>query len=374
MATSKQIVPLSFFAHMVNDGAELVLPTLLPLMARDFNLSYSQIGVLGGSMVVAIGFGQMLMGYLSDLTGRRRVFVSLGLVLLSLGMFGISRSISYEQLILFNLIAGVGASVYHPVGISAISQMFKNDRKGRALGIHGAGGNIGQCVFPLAAGILADFVGWRIVFAAFPILGLVVSVLFFAVLREPKVKVEKLRLRSILNSRLLIIALSLGFISMAARGMIVFFPVRLSSIGYSSSYVGFLFSLLFGAGIFGQYAGGYFSDTYSKKKMIAYLCLISSALLFIPFFTSGLCSIAAIMLMAGFARDAVWPPFFSLTTEKASEKFYGTTLGVFFSIGYVMSSQASVMMGVLWDHSSFIVSMSLLLVFGVAAALLIRKT
>ena len=373
MSTPKGIMPLSFLAHMTNDGAELLLPTLLPVIARDFNLSYLQIGILGGAMFVAIGFGQLFMGYLSDLTGRRTVFVSLGLLLLSVSLYGISRATSYGQLIFFNLMAGIGSSVYHPVGVSVISQVFKDERKGRALGIHGAGGNIGMCIFPLVAGVLADHFGWRIVFAVFPIFGIVISPLFFAFMKEPAAKTENLRIKPILNLRLLLIALSLGFISMAAKGMTVFFPIRLDSMGYSSSYIGFLFSLLFGAGIFGQYAGGYFSDKYSKKVMITYLSLISSVLLFAVFFIQSIYLLVVLMLAAGFIKDSIWPPLFNMSTDKASDRYYGTTLGIFFSIGYIMSSQASVIMGVVANYSGFLASVILLLVFGVASALSIQR-
>lgn len=372
MAVSKHIMPLSFLAHMANDGSELLVPTLLPVIARDFSLSYSQIGVLGGAMIIAIGLGQTFVGYLSDLTGRRITFVSFGLCLLSVGLVGISASNSYEQLIFFNLIAGLGCSVYHPVGVSTISEMFKDDGKGRALGIHGSGGNIGMCIVPLVSGVLADYFGWRTVFWLFPVFALAIAFLFSATLRDRKVKSEKLRFRKILSRRLLIISVSLGFISMAARGMSVFFPMRLSSMQYSSSYVGFLFALLFGSGIFGQYVGGCFSDKHSKRAMIAYLSLASSVLLFVSFFIQNLFALAILMVIAGFAKDAIWPPFFSLSTENVSRKSYGTTLGVFFSVGFIMSSQAPVIMGIVWDHFSFLTSVSLLLIFGFVAALTVR--
>ena len=251
--------------------------------------------------------------------------------------------------------------------------MFKDDRKGRALGIHGSGGNIGMCIIPLVSGVLADYFGWRTVFGLFPVFALAIALLFSATLRDRKVRSEKLRLRPILSRRLLIISFSLGFISMAARGTSVFFPMKLSSMEYSSSYVGLLFALLFGSGIFGQYAGGYFSDKHSKKAMIAYLSLASSALLFVSFFIQDLFALAVLMLVAGFVKDAIWPPFFSLSTDNVSRKSYGTTLGVFFSIGFIMSSQAPVIMGVVWDHFSFLASVSLLLIFGVAATLAVRQ-
>jgi MFS family permease len=358
---------------MANDGAELILPTLLPVMAREFNLSYSQTGILGGSMIIALGFGQILMGYLSDATGKRKIFVSLGLALLSLGLFGVSRSTSYGELILFNLVAGFGASAYHPVGVSTISELFKNGKKGKALGIHGTGGNIGMTLFPLFSGLLADQFGWRVAFMIFPVIGISLSALFFTLVREPFKTGKTTRLKLMLNPTLLMIAISLGFISMAARGMAVFFPMRLNSIGYSSSQVGALFSLLFGAGIIGQYSGGYFSDVYPKKQLVAYLCIISSIVLLIPFFMENTILIIIIVLVAGFTKDAVWPPLFGLFTDKAPEQFYGTTLGMFFSLGYIMASQAPIIMGFLSDYVTFSVSMFLIVAFGVAAALSIRK-
>ncbi len=373
MTDPGKVMFLSFFAHMVNDGIEFVLPILLPLIAVDFNLSYSQIGVLGGSMIVTLGFGQMFMGYLSDLTGKRKKFISSGLCLLSVGLYGISISASYGELIFFNLIVGLGASVYHPVGVSTIAEIFKDDRKGRALGIHGAGGNIGMCLFPLVSGILAYYFGWRIVFVIFPFFSLAISLLFFIFVAEPLKRVKKSRLNLTMNRSLMMIALSMGFITMASRGMAVFFPIRLDSIGYPPYYIGILFSIFFGAGIFGQYAGGYLSDTYSKRRMIMFLSMASGVLLFIPFFVSSFYFIAVIMVFAGFIRDSIWPPFFSLFTDNAPEKFHGLSLGIFFSTGYLMSSQAPVIMGILWDNFSFFASTSLLLILGVAASLSIKR-
>ncbi len=373
MATSRTL-SISFLAHLTNDGAELILPTLLPSMAHEFNLSFAQTGFLGGSMVVALGLGQILMGYLSDATGKRRLFISLGLVLLSIGLFGISRSTSYVELILFNLVAGLGASAYHPVGISMISELFKDSGKGKALGLHGTGGNIGMAVFPLLSGILADYLGWRTPFAVFPALGLIIAVVFFATMKDPAKTERRTPLRLVMNQKLLMITLSLGFASMAARGMTVFFPIRIDALGYSSSQIGALFFLMFGAGILGQYFGGYFSDMHSKKHLVIYLSLISSALLLIPFFLTSFVLIALVVLVAGFAKDAVWPPFFALLTDHAPEQLYGTALGMFFSIGYIMASQSPTIIGIVSDYVVFPTSMLLLLVFGVAAALAIRRT
>ncbi|MBU7033076.1 MAG: hypothetical protein HXS53_11125, partial [Theionarchaea archaeon] len=106
----KRVMIATFMGHFVDDGLVLMLPLLIPFIARDFDLSYTQIGIFGGSLVLTLGFGQILAGCISDFYKVKWPFISFGLAVLSVSLFAMSFCSSYSCLIMWNLLAGFGAS------------------------------------------------------------------------------------------------------------------------------------------------------------------------------------------------------------------------------------------------------------------------
>lgn len=366
-----RMLAITFFAHMANDGFELVLPTLLPLIAREFSLSGSQIGILGGCMLITLGLGQFIMGYLSDKTGRRKIFIVSGLILLSLSFYLIGISKTYYELVFWNLLAGLGASVYHPVSISLISQIFQ--RKGRALGIHGAGGSLGMAAFPLISGILAESYGWRFVFKAFPIMGIFICILFLLLVKEEKPVKKTVQVRNLFTQKIFVVIVALGFVSMSSRGFTIFLPLKLFDLGYSPASFGLFLSLFNGFGIIGQIAGGYFSDIYEKSRMISVLSIVSGGLMYLLLHSSQYAVMLIFVVSAGMVFNGLWPTLFALFTDRTPEEIHGTGLGLFFSIGCIMASASPVLMGIVTDVASMQVSFILILVFAFFQALVILK-
>lgn len=369
---SNRMLTTMFFTHLVDDGFELVLPTLLPLIAREFSLSYSQIGILGGCMVITLGAGQFFVGYLSDRTGKRKVFIVSGLACLSVSFYFMGVAQSYFELVVWNLLAGLGASVYHPIGVTLISQAYSK-AKGKALGIHGAGGNVGMAAFPLISGILAGIYGWRFVFRIFPFVGLLVCLLFFLLIKEEPAQRKTVEIRTLFYRKIFVVIISLGFVSMASRGLHIFLPLKLSDLGYSSAEFGLFLSLFNALGIIGQVMGGYFSDMYDKVKMISVISATSGCLMYLLLHTETYVMMLIFVVAAGVVFNMVWPTLFSLLTDRTPVELHGTGLGLFFSLGYTMSSAAPVLMGVVTDMSSMGASFVLVSLFAVLGAVVILK-
>lgn len=370
---SRHIQVLTFFTHLANDGFELVLPTLLPLIAKELSLTYSQVGILAGCMVITLGAGQFFVGYLSDVTGKRKIFIGLGLFCLSVSFYFMGVSKSYTELIFWNLLAGLGASVYHPVSVTLISQIFRKT-KGKALGIHGAGGNLGMAVFPLISGVLAQRHGWRFVFRIFPAAGFIICLIFFLLVKEiPAEKKKPVEIRSLFVQRIFLVITSLGFISMASRGFHIFLPLKLYDLGYSSATYGLFLSLFNGLGILGQVLGGYLSDVYDKPRTIFVFSVISGGFMYLLLYSEGYPAMLIFVIISGLLFNCVWPILFGLLTDRTPEHFHGTGLGLFFSFGYVMSSASPVMMGFITDVSSMQVSFVLVPIFALIGAFIVLK-
>jgi len=81
------VIGLVGLAHASSHFAHLLLPPLFPVFAREFGLSFSQLGFLMTVFFIISGTGQALAGFLVDKVGARPVlfaalssFVAAGLV------------------------------------------------------------------------------------------------------------------------------------------------------------------------------------------------------------------------------------------------------------------------------------------------------
>jgi EmrB/QacA subfamily drug resistance transporter len=151
------------------------------------------VGTLGGLEIYSWVFSGFLLtstvtmpvwGRLSDLLGRRRVFLGgLTIFLAGTALSGLSQSMA--QLIVFRMLQGLGAGSLMTIGMTIVGELFGLERRARMQGyISGVWGVASLCG-PLVGGLLTDHVSWRWVFYINLPFGAVAMVLIGAGLREP---------------------------------------------------------------------------------------------------------------------------------------------------------------------------------------------
>src|SRR6476469_1975433 len=106
----------------------------------------------------------VLGGRMSDLLGRRRVFV-VGLVLFTLASLLCGLASSASVLIGARALQGIGAAIISPAALSIVTPTFSEGaERNKALGIWGALGGSGAAVGVLLGGILTKYLGWQWIF------------------------------------------------------------------------------------------------------------------------------------------------------------------------------------------------------------------
>lgn len=174
-----EVIGLVGLAHGTSHFFHLMLPPLFPWLMKDFNLSYTEAGLLMTTFFVVSGIGQALAGFIVDKVGSRPVlFFGIGLLALSGVILGLSNS--YALLLLTAAIAGLGNSIFHPADFTLLNRRVAQPRLGHAFSVHGLSGNLGWAVAPVFMAGIATVAGWQLAgFAAAGVGGLVLAVLFW---------------------------------------------------------------------------------------------------------------------------------------------------------------------------------------------------
>lgn len=149
--------------------AYMVAP-LIPRLSAALHVSPQAIGLIVPAYLIPYGVSTLFYGLLSDRIGRRRIMLaSLSAFVLLTGLTATARSA--QQLTLWRLMTGLGASGVVPLALALTGDLFPFERRGRPLGwLFGA--MAGGMAFGSTFGALVEpLIGWRGVFLAVSGLG-----------------------------------------------------------------------------------------------------------------------------------------------------------------------------------------------------------
>jgi MFS family permease len=277
----RSIVFAAMSAHGLTHAYMMIFPTVLVLMRSDPLLhmkGYFHLGVIGTLCYALFGIGAIPAGILADKYGSKRM-LSICMFASALSSLGAGLSFSIYPLVFSMGFLGAAASIYHPSGLSFISRNV--EIKGKAMGFHGVGGNIGLALGPLLSGFVAAVWGWRSAFILFGVLGLVLGLVILRLKVSDEITLQKEASSSKPQARVPFVPMILFLVystsilyGLAYRGSMMYFPKHfVSHINFALDDVakaGFLVSVVIMAGTVGQLLGGMLCDKL-KRPEYAYL-------------------------------------------------------------------------------------------------------
>jgi MFS family permease len=173
-ATDTRVIGLVGSAHFVSHVFILALPPMFPFVRPEFNVSYTELGLVMAVFNAISALLQTPAGFLVDRSSARVVLTG-GLLL---GSAALAASVMMPNFLLFGLmfaILGVANTVYHPADYALLSSRISPGFMGQAFSIHIFAGFIGSALTPAIMVALALQFGWRAAFLATALMGAIAA-------------------------------------------------------------------------------------------------------------------------------------------------------------------------------------------------------
>lgn len=148
------------------DGMDVTLYAMvIARLLRVLHLSTAQAGLLASLTLIASAVGGVLFGILADRAGRRTALMaSIATYSVFTAACGLSRGV--VQLAAFRFFVGLGMGGEWATGAALVSETWKPEHRGKAMGVMQSGYAIGYALAAVIAALVMPRWGWRAVFFA----------------------------------------------------------------------------------------------------------------------------------------------------------------------------------------------------------------
>lgn len=365
----------SFYAFVAFAFAFQQAPPLIPTIIEEFNITYTEAGLLMSIVLVPGIFLSLPAGLFVERYGVRRVgFTSL--VSIVLGCFVTATANSFIMVLAGRLILGLGGSFVIPATATVIAQWFTREELGKAMGIYGINMPLATAVAFPSASISMLAYGWRFPFYISLAVGITAIAVFVVVVREGPFAEHKSKAsarQALGNFEIWKVGIVWLFFNAAALSFTTWAPELFETYkGMPKVYASFLASLLMWAAILCVPIYGWMSDRTGRRKPFAVVGSFLMTLAFVALaYTSDLGLVASIVALG--VTAAMVPPIASalpaeiLGPSLASVGF-GIT-GICLNLG---AASAQPLVGFLLDvtksYSFCLLGMAVLSAFGAIVA------
>lgn len=180
-----RFVAVLFLVCFFNLADRTVFSVLAPAIRVDLGLSDTQIGMLQG-LAFALLYGGLGLpvGWLAERHNRVRL-IAFATAFWSVATAFSGLAMNFGQMLLTRVGVGLGEAGFTAPTSSLVSDHFPRERRASAMSIIMLGLPLGSMVGALLAGLIASEWGWRVVFWAFGIPGLLVALVTAFGLVEP---------------------------------------------------------------------------------------------------------------------------------------------------------------------------------------------
>jgi len=386
------MLALAFFTAFELHFLLFSFSQLVSEIRLEMDLSHTQANLIFAMCILPLILLRIPWGLLSDHIGS---VATLRLATAFIGVFGLLRSfaMSYELLLIFQLLLGVGFAAILPCLSKLVGTWFQ-EKVGFATGVYVAGFPVGEITaLSITPFLLASIYNWRDVFFIYGIVGLILTALWWTVAKEPARKMDealmykaasdtslKEGVASLLRMKEVWILTGLCISAMGCYDtLVVSLPDMLKLEGISPEIAGLMTAMLpLGFLLAGPTVGSLSDQIGVRKPFLWVLGLISGpVILAIAMFSS--IPLGVTIFLAGFCTAGIVTLVLVIPTELPKvAHLVASSVGLISSLGNIGPFLFPIAVGYLKDTTgSFLPAMVMLAVIAettLILGLLMRET
>lgn len=371
----------------------------LPYIQKEFGATNAQVGLLVSAFFLFYSLGQIPAGFLLSKVSVRTV-APLAIGLTSIVTLLIGTAHNFGLLKIYRSALGIAEAALPLSMLSTINRWFPAREKGLATGAFLSAAKMGAVIAPPIGAALILLDGWRTMFFAFAIPGVVMVIIWWwlvpndprgapkvndaeATYIEDQTKNDTETVRARRNFKTLdtllrykhtpplatsrsvfkswnIWGCGLGYLLMTGvvNVLLAWLPKYLGEVKhFELMQIGFVASLPFAGGVVGNIVGGWLSDTILDRRrkptmMISAVatCLMMVALVYAP---NDLLSVSLLLFGTGFLLNIGYSSFSVYSMGLTTRTTYPVAASLVNSAGQAGGAMAPLITGILLDSYSW---------------------
>jgi len=331
-----------------------IFSIVLESIKQELVLSDTALGLLGG-LVFAAFYATLgiPIAWLADRYSRRNI-ITIGLSVWSLMTALTGMATNLWQLAVTRFLMGAGEACGNPPSNSMVADLYDKNRRGTAVSILVSGSSIGVFLGYMLGGWLNELYGWRMVYFLAGVPGIVIALLFWFTVKEPRRGSTESGRQSLSASSFretmafflqsktyLFVVIGGCMMGVHIMGNAIWYPAFLERVhGLRSGEIGTYLAMARGpVGILGIFIGGYLADRLGRRDerwrvwVPALGCLLLAPAELVFLFSDTLWLAITGMIVAGFFTAMHTGPIFAIVLAVARVRMRAMATALFLFFG-----------------------------------------
>ncbi len=273
-----ELIILLWLAFFFNQADRQIFNVVLPAIRSELNLADSDMGLVASILILVYGILVPVAGFIGDRTNKKYVLM-LSLLVWSTSTFFTGTSTMLMHLILLQSIATGGGEAFYSPSANALIGEHHDKTRATAMSIHQTALYAGIIMSGYITGWIADQLGWRFAFYIFGAIGIVLSLVIAARLKnsQPKKLQDGVRNVPIIDALLMflkkptallltfafagMVFVNVGFMTWMPTYLHEKFEFSLARSGFDATFYHYV------AAFIGVLIGASVADRYCKRFM-----------------------------------------------------------------------------------------------------------
>jgi len=266
-----------YVLYLLDFATRSVISPMFPLLKAELGLTDTQLGLLGTTVLAAIGLLAIPLSYIHDRWTRGKM-ISLMAIVWSIGSFMSGLATNFGQLVASRAVLGVGEASFASGGQSLVMASIKKSRRATVTGIWMTAAAVGTAIGMIVGGMVAVKFGWRTAFMAVAIPGIIFAILawFMADYKNPPRNAtadgKTLNFVSIMkdilkNKTVVTLCVAYGISNLFAMSIMYWLPTYFNRyMGMDVALAGTLSAVIMLTSLIASPVGGLIGDRISRNK------------------------------------------------------------------------------------------------------------